>query len=469
MSRRVVQGVGAAALLLAMATRAVAAVPEDEAVEAYVAAHAGVRQARTELEAARNNHERVTKIVSAPVLAISGTWGLDARETFWQGSAANGGVTLTWSPAVPLSLEASLRHGTGLTLEKGSENFTVSGQNTVASLEAAWTLWPPPALQSRSLEAESARLRVQQAEYAFRTATEEARLEGRRLYVAVQVAAARLSVAKQRLSLAENALARAVDLQRAGLLGEDGVLKARSAAQKAALAVQQAAASLSGFERQLRLPASRLEPLPGGDELSALARRASEEALRRLTLPGEELTLPPLADPSAEAHGVVKGLPPLSEGIRQAVLDRAFEVRQAEQELELARLRLESVRHRGETAKLSASTTSSPGGTGSSAGWSVSLSAGLDLFDGGERRLAEADAALALAEAERAVADARERVRQELETRWQDVATAALGLFSARVELDVAEFELRNGRSRHERGVASADAVAEAEIDRADA
>lgn len=466
-SRHALVGATAAALLMAVAATGAAAVPEDEAVEAYVAGHAGVRQARTELEAARIAYERVTKVASAPVLAVSGTVGLKEAGLSGQSKVANGGLTLTWSPVVPLSIEAGLRHGAGVE-ENGQPAFPDS-ETTVASLQASWALWPPPALQSRSLEAESARLRLQKAEHALEAATEDARLEGRRLYAEVQVAAARLSVAQQRLSLAERALARALDQHQAGLSGEDGVLQARSAAQKAALAVQQAAAALSGLERQLGLPASRLEPLPGGDELSDLARQSSVEALRHLTAADETLGLRALVTPSGEADGVIRGLPALSESVRQEAVERAFEVRQARQELELARRRLESVRQSVGTAKLSAGATSRSERQSNSTSWSVSLSAGLNLFDGGERHLDEAEAASALAEAERAVQDAREQVRQEVEARWQDVATAVLELFSARAGLDVAEWELRSARSRHERGVASADSVTEAELGRADA
>ena len=486
MSRRTRVGVGAAALLLAVAATAAAAVPEEDAVEAYVAAHATVRQAQADLEAARLDYERATKVAAAPALAVSGAAGSRQRTDLsggsgagasksTQSSVANGGLTLTWSPVVPLSLQARLRYGVGLTEQdigqptSSASTLVFSQQTAAVSLQASLALWPPPSLQSRSLDAESARLRLQKAEHALRNATEEARLEGHRLYVQVQVAAARLSVAQQRLSLAERALARALDQRRLGLLGEDGVLEARSAAQKAALTVQQATMSLVGLEQQLRLPASRIEPLPRGDDLAALARRASEEALRRLAQAPRGLALPPLGDPSGEAGGVVTGLPPLPESVVRAVVDGAFEVRQVRQEAELARRRLEAVRRSRGSATLSAQTTSVSTGSSPATDWSVQLTAGWDLFDGGKRRLDEDQAASALAEAERAVEDARRQVSQELQTRWQELATAVLQLFAARADLDVAEGQLRSASSRHERGVASADSVTQAELGRADA
>lgn len=479
MIRRALAGAAAAGLLLAVAATGAAAVSEDEAVEAYVAAHAGVRKARADLEAARIEYEQVTRVASSPALAVSGLLGLEGTGRPSSGSAAgaastaNGALTLTWSPAAPLSVKANLQHGTGLAEARAGGGTTSDEAATVASLEASLALWPPPSMQSRSLEAESARLGLQQAEHALVTATEEARLEGRQLYTRLQVAAARLSVAEQRLALARQSLARAVDQRQAGLLGEDGVLQARSAAQKAALTVQQAAASLSGLERQLRLSASQVEPLPQGEKLAALARLASEQALSLLASGGGELGLPRLTASPAEGDGVVTALPALPESVRQAAVERAFEVRHARQQLELARRRLEAVRQGMGTAALSASAstrTSSAGKDGAAAtSWSVSLSAGLDLFDGGKRRLDEAKAASALAEAERAVEDAREQVRQEVEARWQEVATATLELLAARAQLDVAEVQLQSARSRHQRGVASADSVAEAELGRADA
>ena len=476
---RALAGAAAAGLLLAVAATGAAAVSEEEAVEAYVAAHAGVRQARADLEAARIAYEQATGVASAPVLAISGNLGSgeparpDGGNSAGRSSTANGGLTLTWSPAAPLSVKAGLQHGTGLPSASGDRAPASGDAATVASLEASLALWPPPSMQSRSLEAESARLGLQQAEHALATATEEARLEGRQLYTRLQVAAARLSLARQRLSLSQGALARAIEQRQAGLLGEDGVLQARSAAQQAALTVQQAAASLSGLERQLRVSASQVEPLPQGDELAALARRASEQALALLASGGGELGLPSLTASPAEGYGVVTALPALPERVRQAAVEGAFEVRHARQQLELARRRLEAVRQGKGTASLSASAyarTPSAGKDGAaSTSWSVSLSAGLDLFDGGKRRLDEAKAASALAEAERAVEDAREQVRQEVEARWQEVATATLELLAARAQLDVAEVQLQSARSRHQRGVASADSVAEAELGRADA
>lgn len=479
MIRRALGGAAAAALLLAVAATGAAAVSEEEAVEAYVAAHAGVRKARADLEAARIEHEQVTRVAFAPALAISGNLGSgesarsDGGSSAGQSSTANGGLTLTWSPAVPLSIKAGLQHGSGLPAAPGDGARASGDAATVASLEASLALWPPPSMQNRSLEAESARLGLQQAEHALVTATEEARLEGRQLYTRLQVAAARLSLARQRLSLSQRALARAIEQRQAGLLGEESVLQARSAAQQAALTVQQAAASLSGLERQLRLSASQVEPLPQGDELAALARRASEQALGLLASSGGELGLPRLTASPAEGDGVVTALPALPESVRQAAVERAFEVRHARQQLELARRRLEAVRQGRGTAALSASAsarTPSAGKDGAaSTSWSVSLSAGLDLFDGGKRRLDEAKAASALAEAERAVEDAREQVRQEVEVRWQEVATATLELLAARAQLDVAEVQLQSARSRHQRGVASADSVVEAELGRADA
>ena len=476
MIRRGLVGAAAAvvALLLAVAAAA-AAVPEDQAVEAYVADHAQVRKARADLEAARIAYERATKVAFAPSVAVSGSLGTQSPRDSSAGGdgqerVANGGLSLTWSPVVPLSVEASLLHGSGLTRSEGGPG-EASFEGTRASLETSLALWPPPALQSRSLDADAARLTLRQAEYALNRATQEARLEGRRLYTQVQVAAARLDVARRRLALAQQALTRAVGQQRAGLMGEEGVLQARSAAQTAALTVQKAAATLADLERQLGLSADLVEPLPEGDELAALARQAAERALAELARAAEEWGWAVPVAPLDGSDGVVTGVPSLPEGLVQPAVDASFEVRHARDQLELARRRLEAVQRAWGSASLSASavTTSTSAQPDPSTNWSVRLSVSLDLFDGGQRRLDEAQAASAVAEAERAVQDAVEQVRGEIEALSQDVATSVLELHAARVQLDLAETQLESVNSRYRRGVASVDSLTEAQLGRAEA
>lgn len=464
MSRRLLRALGAAGVALALALPAGAAVSEDEAVEAFVSSSPDVLKARNALEAARIDYERATGVAAAPVLSLSGAAATSSNAD--RGEDRLGAtLSFTWSPLVPVTFGASWTDPVGAW--RSSSGGQPESQTSGTRLTASWTLWPAPASLARSLDAQAARLGLEQARHALDAAVDAARSQARRLYVQVQVAARRLQVARQRLLLAQQALDRAVEQRRSGLVGEDAVLEARSAAQQAALAVQQAAASLAGLERQLGLPADRLPPLPEGDELAALARRLFEQAVGPLTAPNEELGLPAAVRPDAMGSEMLESLPSLPAQLLEAVTGRAFEVAHARGQLDLARRRLQAVRQGVLTTQLSA-TVNLPR-IGDRSTWSVSLSVGTDLFDGGKRRLDEEEAASAVAQAEQALKQAQEQVRQELEATWDDVATAVLEAFSARAALDLAEWELASARSRQERGVASAGSVTEAELKRTEA
>lgn len=372
---------------------------------------------------------------------------------------------------MPLSVQADVQHGSGLQ-DRSVPNQSIAG--TVLTLQAAWTLWPPAWAQSRSLDAEQARLDLAKAQLALDNAVQQARQEGESLYDQARLDLARLQVAQRRLELAQRSLERATRQREAGLASEEAVLQARLSAQKAALAVQQAAAALSGVERQLGVSARQLEPLPEGEDLVALARRTADQVLEALAASAREVGLPaPVQRPNeGEGAAVLTEVPPLPETVLERVVSLAPEVAQARDQLALARRRLEAARRSRGTVSLSADASSvwaTDRAGGPSRDLSVSLTASLDLLDGGSRRLDVEQAASAAADAERAVRDAEESVRQEARARWDDVATAALQLASARAELDLAQLKLAGAQGRYGRGVASQDEVASAELDRADA
>jgi len=442
----------------------------EAVVEAYVDSHASVREARTRLETAQADYERKTRVASAPSLEASAMTRATAVESEGDPtSVANGGVALTWAPVAPLSLQADVRHGSGLA-ESSQSGKDLPGTATRLSLQASWTLWPPPVSQARNLDAEQARLALDQALHGLETAIEQARLEGARLYDQARLARARLELARQRLDAAERSLARTIDQWAAGLAGEEAVLQARSAAQSAALAVQQAVATLSGIERQLGVEADRLPALPKGDDLVHLARQTVEDVLAHLASSAQAAGLPAIVPEAGEATGgVLRGLPPLPDEVLERVVAGSFEVAQARHQLDLARRRLAAVRQGVAAAALSARAESWAGETARPGEVTVSLTASLDVLDGGARRLDEAQAARGVADAERTLEDAEAKVRHEALARWDEVGTALLQMVSARIELQLAELAWEAAQGRYERGLGSADQLEEADRGRMEA
>lgn len=440
----------------------------EAVVEAYVDSHASVREARTRLETAQADYERKTRVASAPSLGASAA----TRATADGGgreppSVANGELTLTWAPVAPLSLQAQAWHGSGR--EDPGTGSSSRETSTILSLEASWTLWPPPGSQPRNLDAEQARLALDQARRALETAIDQARLEGQRLYQQARLGRARLEIARQRLDAAERDLARTLEQRAAGLVSEEAVLEARSAAQSAALAAHQALATLSGIERQLGVTADRLPALPRGDELVDLARRAARTILDHLTASAGTAGLPAVVPEQEPSGGVMRGIPPLPEEVLERLVAGSVEVAHARQQLELARRRLNAVRQRVGGATVGAAWSRTTQRGSSQEQLTLSLAASLDPFDGGARRLDEADAARAVRDAEQAVADAEAQVRREALARWDEVGSAILQLASARMELELAELTWEAARGRYERGVASVAQLEQADLGRSEA
>lgn len=442
----------------------------EEAVRAYVDLSREVRQAQAKVDAARLQYRKLVEVAAAPALSVSTGLGWSADEGpagLASASPDSAAVaTLTWSPVPPLTLTGRLQLSEGARSLRGltgsPEDAAPSGQGQdVATVEAAWSLWPPAGATDRSLKAEQARLDLLDAERAARAARRQAAIDGRLWYARVQVRAARLEVARRDLDSALGQVDRTLAQFRAGFVGEDAVLQARASAQKAAAAVQEAAGALRAAEQALGRPADRISPLPTDAGRVAYARRAAAEALGftqelvRSLLSGEQ-SWPPEA---SGAVGVVLDVPALPEALKQRVVESSPELALARLRLELARRQLEAVRANWGSASLSASTEvpvrRDGGGGGSPSTWSVGFSARLALLDGGARRADEAEARRSLEEAGLAVADAARAVADELESRWHAVGQAALNLLAARVALDQAVLRQAVVEARAGQGAAS--------------
>ena len=449
--------------------------PEIEAiVQAYVESAREVRQAQARLDAARLEFRRRVEVASAPTLSLSTSVEWAAQDGLSGLSVASAGsdgtATVTWSPIAPLAITATVRLAEDVQVTSGSDLLVSRSQRAsgqLATLEASWTLWPPPNATSRNLSAEQARLDLLDAERSATEARRQASIDGRLWYARLRVLAAQLAVARWELEAALGQVERAVAQRQAGLVGEEAVLQARAGAQRAAASVQQALSALRSAEQTLGRSADDIAPLPpvSSAELLAYAR---QEANRALSLTREALggLLPGSPPWPPEPNGepaLVLQVPALPQPVKQRVVEESPEVTLARSRLVLARRQLQATQANWGSASVFVGTqTSESRDGGASSSWSVGLSARLTLLDGGARRADEEQARRSVEEAELSLADAARAVADDLELRWHAVGQGVLNVFAARAALDQAELSQAVAEVRARQGAASVAELEEA-------